>query len=64
MNIVQELKLVSNTHKDVFLQQVNPGVAREGEVIFSVAPHSSDFNLSVGDTNMFGGEDALVDLGF
>ena len=51
-------------NKDVFLQQVNPGVAQEGQVIFTVAPDASDFNLSVGDTNMFGGEDALVDLGF
>lgn len=51
-------------NKDVFLQQVNPGVSKEGQVIFTVAPDSADFNLSVGDTNMFGGEDALVDLGF
>ncbi len=46
------------------MQQVNPGVSREGEVIYTVAPDASDFTLSVGDTNMFGGEDAAVDLGF
>ena len=51
-------------NKDVFLQQVNPGVSREGQVIFTVTPGASDFNLSVGDTNPIGGEDALVDLGF
>lgn len=50
--------------KDVFLQQVNPGVSREGEVIYTVAPGASDFTLSVGDTNMFGGEEASIDLGF
>lgn len=51
-------------NKDVFLQQVNPGVSQEGQVIFTVAPDAANFNMSVGDTNMFGGEDALVDLGF
>ncbi len=51
-------------NKDVFLQQVNPGVSREGQVIFTVAPDAADFNMSVGDTNMFGGEEAKVDLGF
>ena len=50
--------------KDVFFQQVNPGVSREGEVIFSVAPNASDFTLSVGDTNIVGGEEATIDLGF
>ena len=50
--------------KDVFLSQVNPGVAREVEVIYTVAPAASDFTLSVGDTNMFDGEEALVDSGF
>ncbi len=51
-------------NKDVFLQQVNPGVTREGEVIFTVAPGASDFTLQVGDTQMFTDENALIDLGF
>ena len=40
---------------------MNPGVAHEGEVIYIMAPAASDFTLSVGDTNMFDGEDAAVD---
>ncbi len=56
--------MYTDPNKDVFLQQVNPGVTREGEVIFTVAPDASDFNLLVGDANMFGGPEALVDLGF
>ncbi|MBA3474013.1 MAG: DUF4352 domain-containing protein [Rubrobacter sp.] len=50
--------------RNIFLEQVNPGVAQEGTAIFTVAPDASGFRLQVGDTNPFGGEDALVDLGF
>lgn len=50
--------------RNIFLEQVNPGVTREGTVIFTVAPDASGFELQVGDANPFGGEDALVDLGF
>lgn len=50
--------------RNIFLEQVNPGVTREGTVIFTVAPDASGFRLQVGDANPFGGEDALVDLGF
>ena len=50
--------------RNIFLEQVNPGVAREGTAIFTVAPDASGFRLQVGDANPFGGEDALVDLGF
>ena len=50
--------------KDIFLDQVNPGVSREGEVIFTVAPDASDFTLEAGDTDMFADENAYIDLGF
>ena len=50
--------------KDIFLDQVNPGVSQEGEVIFTVAPGASDFTLEVGDTQMFSDESGYVDLGF
>ncbi len=42
--------------KNVFLEQVNPGVTAEGEVIFSVAPDAEQFVIEVGDASFFGGE--------
>ncbi len=50
--------------KDIFLDQVNPGVSKEGEVIFTVAPGASGFTLEAGDTDMFADENAYMDLGF
>ncbi len=50
--------------KDIFLDQVNPGVSREGEVIFTVAPDASGFTLEAGDTDMFADENAYIKLGF
>ena len=50
--------------RDVFLQQVNPGVTRQGQVIFSVAPDASDFTLELGDTNMIEDNNGYVELGF
>jgi hypothetical protein len=51
-------------NKDIFLENVNPGVTRQGEVIFTVAPDASGFKLRVGDTNPFSGKNGYVDLGF
>ena len=50
--------------KDIFLEQVNPGVSKEGRVIFTVAPDASDFTLQAGDTDMFADQNAYIDLGF
>ena len=52
------------TGKDVFLEQVNPGVSKQGQVIFTVAPDASGFTLQAGDTDMFTDENAYIDLGF
>jgi hypothetical protein len=43
---------------------VNPGVIKNGEVIFSVAPGASGFKLEISDTNLFKTGKAYVDLGF
>jgi hypothetical protein len=51
-------------HKDIFLENVNPGVTRPGEVIFTVAPDASGFKLQVGDTNPFTDKNGYIDLGF
>ncbi|MBA2690995.1 MAG: DUF4352 domain-containing protein [Rubrobacter sp.] len=50
--------------RDLFLEQVNPGVTQEGQVIFSVAPGASGFTLQAGDTDMFSDENGLINLGF
>ena len=51
------------TNQDLFLNQVNPGVTKQGRVIFDIAPDAKGLILRCGDTNPFGGEDAYVDLG-
>src|SRR5215210_2966587 len=51
------------TNQDLFLDQVNPGVSKQGRAIFNVAPDAQNLILRAGDTNPFGGEDAYVDLG-
>ncbi len=50
--------------QDVFLEQVNPGVTRDGTVIYTTAPDASGFQLEVGDADLFSSESARVDLGF
>ena len=39
-------------NKDIFLEQVNPGVMKQGETIFTVAPGASGFILKAGDTDI------------
>jgi hypothetical protein len=51
-------------NKDIFLENVNPGVTRQGQVIFTVAPGASGFELQVGDTDMLSDKNGYVDLGF
>jgi hypothetical protein len=53
-----------DSDKNIFLEQVNPGVTRQGQVIYTVAPDASDFTLQAGDTEIFSDENALIDLGF
>lgn len=49
--------------KDIFLEQVNPGVARQGQVIYTVAPDASGFQLRAGDAAIFSDQSVLIDLG-
>lgn len=51
------------TNQDLFLNQVNPGVTKQGRAIFTVAPDAEGLILEAGDTNMFGGDSAYVKLG-
>jgi hypothetical protein len=50
--------------KQVFLERVNPGVAKQGEAIFQVAPDASEFRVQAGDAKMFTDKNGYVDLGF
>ena len=49
-------------NQDLFLNQVNPGVSKEGRAIFDVAPDAKGLILRCGDTNPFIGKNAYVDL--
>jgi hypothetical protein len=50
-------------NQDLFLNQVNPGVTAQGRAIFTVAPDAKGLILEAGDTDMFGGDSAYVNLG-
>lgn len=50
--------------RNIFLNNVNPGVTDQGQAIFTVAPDASGFKLQVGDTDVFSDESGFVDLGF
>ena len=51
--------------KNIFSENVNPGVTKDGEVIFIVAPEAKDFTLRAGDTDPFiSDENAYIELGF
>lgn len=47
----------------IFLESINPGMGKDGMVIFEVPADASGFQLKVGDLDMFGGEEAVIDLG-
>lgn len=49
--------------KDMFLVQVNPGLTKEGRIIFEVAPDAQGLIMQVGDTEMFTDEYAYINLG-
>jgi hypothetical protein len=51
--------------KNIFLENVNPGVTKDGEVIFIVDPDAKDFTLRASDTDPFiTDENAYIELGF
>jgi hypothetical protein len=51
--------------KNIFKENVNPGVTKDGEVIFAVTPDAKDFTLRAGDTDPFiSDENAYIELGF
>jgi hypothetical protein len=51
-------------NRRIFLERINPGVTRQGEAIFEVAPGASGFQLQAGDADMWSDENGYVNLGF
>jgi Domain of unknown function (DUF4352) len=50
--------------KDIFLEQVNPGVTQSGMVIFTVPPGAKDFTFVADDVDFMEDSPANIDLGF
>lgn len=51
------------TEQDLFLNQVNPGVTKQGRAIFDVAPDAKGLILQAGDTEILSDKNAYVNLG-
>ena len=49
--------------KNIFIGQVNPGVTKSGEAVFSVAPGGSGYQLELSNRNYFKTGKAYVNLG-
>ena len=49
--------------KDIFLEQVNPGVTREGEVIFTIPEDAAQLKAEMGDAELFTDEAGYVNIG-
>lgn len=48
--------------RNIFLENVNPGVTDQGQAIFTVAPGSSGFELELGDADLFSDVHGTVPL--
>ncbi len=49
--------------RNIFLENVNPGVTDQGQAIFTVAPGSTGFELELGDADLFSDTNGTVPLG-
>lgn len=49
--------------RNIFLENVNPGVTDEGQAIFTVAPDSTGFKLELGDAGLLSDDHGTVPLG-
>jgi hypothetical protein len=50
------------TNLDIFLEPVNPGVSKNGRVIYQVAPDATGFTLTVDDVEFLEDKSAVFDL--
>jgi Domain of unknown function (DUF4352) len=49
--------------RDIFLENVNPGVTEEGQAIFTVAPDATDFERGLGDADLLSDDHGTAPLG-
>ncbi len=49
--------------RNIFLENVNPGVTDKGQAIFTVAPGSTGFKLELGDADLLSDDRGIVPLG-
>ncbi len=49
--------------RNIFLENVNPGVTDQGQAIFTVAPDSTGFELELGDADLLSDDHGTVPLG-
>lgn len=49
--------------RNIFLENVNPGVTDQGQAIFTVAPGSTGFELELGDADLLSDVHGTVPLG-
>lgn len=49
--------------RNIFLENVNPGVTDQGQAIFTVAPDATGFELELGDADLLSDEHGTVPLG-
>lgn len=50
--------------KQCIFENLNPNVTKECRVIFEVPADATGLNANVGDLELFGGDEALIELGF
>jgi hypothetical protein len=48
--------------RNIFLENVNPGVTDRGQAIFAVTPDATDFRLDLGDADLLSDEHGTVPL--
>lgn len=58
-----DASLYVNPNRDLFLNQVNPGVTKEGRAIFDVAPDAEGLILRAGDADIWSEQNAYINLG-
>jgi hypothetical protein len=51
------------TNLDIFLEPVNPGLSKNGRVVYQVAPDAKGFTLRVDDVEFLEDQSAVFDLG-
>jgi hypothetical protein len=51
------------TNLDIFLEPVNPGLSKDGRVVYQVGPDAKGFTLTLDDVEFLEDKSAVFDLG-